>query len=139
MNVEQQLAALRDVWIRTGYLSDLQVLQLKMWALCIFPKVKKSSETHIDKDTWTVEFHLVPEFLASFSVPKDAAARCAYVEKWVHLLLDGRVLVRVFYGKNLIFEGTRTAPVDPKFLGSDFADGAVVPEIPWTPKKNVKY
>ena len=137
--VMDQLMALKDVWVRTQVLHDLQILQLKMWSLCIFPKCKRS-ETHIDTDTWTIDFHIKPEFLASFRTPKDAPMRCAYAERWVHQLLDGRVLVRVFYGKDLIFTGTRLiSATEDKFLGTDYQAGEIVPETPWKPKPGIKY
>ncbi len=138
-NPMDQLLVLKDVWMKTGVLHDLQIFQLRMWALCIFSKCKKS-ETHIDTDTWTIDFHIKPEFLASFRVPKDAPLRCAYVERWVHRILDGRVLVRVFWKSSLIFTGTRVTPVSgDKYLGTDFQAGEIVPEVPWKPNQKIKY
>ena len=138
-DVMAQLKALKDVWVRTKVLHDLQILQLRMWALCIFPKCKKS-ETHIDTDTWTIDFYVKPDFLRSFRIPKDAPLRCSYVERWVHQLLDGSVLVRVFYGKDLIFTGTRIAPVpEAKYTGTDFRAGEIVPETTWKPNPKIKY
>ncbi len=134
----QQLVKLKELWALTGALHELQVYQLKMWALMIFPKTKKG-ETHIDQDTWTIDFHIQPEFLASFRIPKDALLRCAYVEKWVHQLLDTRVLTRVFWKGNLIFTGTRTPVPEAKYEGTDFAAGEIVPEVPWKPNKKVQY
>lgn len=135
----EQLVIAKDVWQRTGVLTQFQLTQLNAWNMCIFPNCKQG-ETHIDQDTWTIDFHVKPEFLASFRTPRDAPLRCAYVERWVHTLLDGRCLVRVFYGKTLIFTGTRTSETpEASNVGVDFGAGVKVPEKPWTPNPKIKY
>jgi len=133
----QTLMQLKDVWIRTGVLAPLQTHQLQMWTMCVLPRTKKG-EVMINQDNWTIEFHLKPEFLASFTVPKDAPMRCAYLERWVHQLLDGRVLVKVYWGKTLIFTGTRTDVPDTQ-EDVDFRAGTEVPEVPWKPNPKIKY
>ncbi len=139
MKPTDRLGVLRDVWLKTGILHDLQLYQLKMWSTMMFRNTKHG-EAHIDQDSWTIDFYVQPSFLSSFRVPQDAPLRCAYVERWVHELLDGRVLVRVFWKKDLIFTGTRITPApEAKYTGTDFRAGEIVPEKPWSPNPKIKY
>ncbi len=141
MTPAEELALLKDVWVRTGALHDLQIHQLKNWARIIFPNETKKAETRIDTDTWTVDFVVEPKFLSGlFGLPKGAIVRCAQVESWVHQLLDSSVQVRVTYGKKMIYVGSRLqSSRGPLYDGVDFSAGSIVPSKPWEPKKGVKY
>jgi len=134
MNIKKDFLQLKVLWQQTGALHEFHLAQLKYWVLCVLPNTEKG-EVCIDQEAWVIDFKITPKFLASFFAPKDAQARCELLEKWCHELLDGRVLVRVFWGKELIYTGMRTVtpeiPQETKVSDKEPA--------PWVPNPKVKY
>jgi hypothetical protein len=129
-----KLAHLREYTARYGVLHESQVLQLKLWPRVAYPEATKATETHVDLERRVVKFRLV---IPKRKVPKgknaEWAQRASSLIEATHFLLGTDWHVNIYINEFLSAGRARTpkAP-EPKYQGTDFEAGRIVPEKPWT-------
>lgn len=119
---QQQIEMLKEQTRLTGALHDAQVLQLKLWPLCVF-------DTATDSEfTWDP---LTREVTFKLSFPKKAKKpslgwwkeRVSILNKWVQALLGDEWMIHVQSGR-LTFNGNRTIPAPDARAKGSAPDGA---------------
>ena len=100
-DTQGQLMILKGLTRTTGVLHEAQIIQLKYWAVFLFPKVK--FEIRIDQDTRSVEY----DFLFSGKSPSKLNEKLVSLEECLQWLLGTEWLLTVLAKGKRVYRGTR--------------------------------
>ena len=125
---DAQLVALKALFQASGVLHEVHVFNLKIWPKLAFPNA--TSVATVDTNERRVTFDLKKKWWARF--PKDWRVRCQGIHESVQAMLGSDMETHFVLEGRAIFQAERARPVEePRFEGTDFEAGRIVPATPW--------
>jgi hypothetical protein len=131
-NLDEQVAQLKALTLRTGTLHELQIQQLKIWPRVALPHTT-SSEARVDTTKHVVEFRVE----VSGRAPSQLTDRLKGLDQSVKDLLGTWWRVKVVQclsdgTMKALYNGAPSEVLEQQsYAGTDFEAGKIVPEKPW--------